>query len=197
MNEHTYWYSSFKGEDSMVGELVTLFIMATALSLDAFSISLGIGMLGLSRYRMAKISVTVGLFHVFMPLIGIILGKLVSHYFGVFATLFGGIMLLILGGHMFLSSFRHDVVAYMKPVGVGLLIFSLSVSIDSLSIGLSLGMLGTRTVMTILAFGFMAFVLSWLGLFLGSRFQRYIGHYGEMLGGMILIAFGLKILFFI
>ncbi|HHY20295.1 MAG TPA: hypothetical protein GX525_00100 [Bacilli bacterium] len=180
----------------MIGELVTLFIMASALSLDAFSISLGMGMLGLSHYRMAKISVTVGLFHLFMPLLGILLGKLVSQYVGVLATVLGGLMLLVLGSSMFFSSFRQDDMTYMKPVGVGLLIFSLSVSVDSFSAGLSLGILGARTVVTIVAFGVIALIFSWLGLFLGSRFQRYVGHFGEMLGGMVLIAFGLKIAFF-
>lgn len=178
----------------MIGELVTLFIMATALSLDAFSISLGMGILGLSRYRMAKISLTVGVFHLLMPLLGILLGRLVSQYFGMLATMLGGLLLLILGGYMFLSSFRQNNETYMMPVGIGLFLFSFSVSIDSFSVGLSLGMLGARTIATIVAFGMMSLILSWLGLLLGARFQRYFGHYGEMLAGMILIAFGLKII---
>jgi putative Mn2+ efflux pump MntP len=83
----------------------------------------------------------------------------------------------------------------MRPVGGGLILFAISVSLDSFSAGLSFGMLGAKTALTVLMIGLVSMVLSWLGLVMGSRFKQYIGSYGELLGGFILIGFGIKLIF--
>ncbi|MCL7747916.1 manganese efflux pump MntP family protein [Halalkalibacter alkaliphilus] len=179
-----------------MGEFVTLFIMASALGMDAFSIALGMGMLGLRLKQIFNIGVTIGLFHIIMPLLGIAAGKLLSNYFGMIATLIGGGLLLIIGLQMVLSSFKSDDDdKLMQPVGLGLVLFALSVSLDSFSAGLSFGMLGAKTAVTVLMIGIVSMVLSWIGLLMGSRFQHYVGSYGELLGGFILIGFGIKLIF--
>ncbi|GAE27223.1 hypothetical protein JCM9140_3351 [Halalkalibacter wakoensis JCM 9140] len=179
-----------------MGEIFTLFIMASALGMDAFSVALGMGMLGLRLKQIFNIGVTIGLFHIIMPLLGIATGKLLSNYFGMIATLIGGGLLLIIGLQMVLSSFKSDEDdGMMQPVGFGLLMFALSVSLDSFSAGLSFGMLGTKTALTVLMMGIVSMVLAWAGLIMGSKFKHYVGSYGELLGGFILIGFGIKLIF--
>ncbi|MFV8826315.1 manganese efflux pump MntP family protein [Alkalihalobacterium sp. APHAB7] len=168
--------------------------MATALGMDAFSVALGMGLVGLRYRQMFKIGIVIGGFHIIMPLLGIVTGKLVSNYFGLFATYLGGGLLLFLGLQMSISSLRNGEGRLMKPVGLGLFVFALSVSLDSFSAGLSLGMLGAKTVIAVAAFGLMSMLLSWAGLVMGSRFKGIIGSYGELLGGLILIGFGVKLL---
>ena len=169
--------------------------MATALGMDAFSVALGMGMIGLRYRQIFQIGLTIGAFHVVMPMLGIITGRLLSGYFGMLTTIIGGALLLIIGIQMIYSSFKDEDVQMLKPVGIGLLLFSLSVSVDSFSAGLGLGMLGAKTALTVLAIGLMSMLLSWSGLILGKRLGGVVGSYGELLGGCILLGFGVKLLF--
>ena len=61
-------------------------------------------------------------------------------------------------------------------------------SLDSFSVGLSLGIFGARTFLTIIVFGVVSMLLTWLGLLLGRRVQGWLGSYSEALGGSILLA---------
>ncbi|HEU5139166.1 MAG TPA: manganese efflux pump, partial [Bacillales bacterium] len=85
-------------------ELFTLFVMAFALGMDAFSVGLGMGMLDLRLKRILKIGFVIGLFHMVMPLFGMLIGDYLSDYFGAMAALLGGILLLLLGAQMIYSS---------------------------------------------------------------------------------------------
>ncbi|WP_307330669.1 manganese efflux pump MntP [Evansella vedderi] len=171
--------------------------MAFALSMDAFSLSIGMGLVGLRYKHIAKIGMTVGGFHVLMPLIGILLGRLLSQYIGFLAFILGGVVLIFIGVQMILSTFNYNEErsAVLSPTGWGLFLFSLSVSIDSFSAGLSLGMLGAKTWITLVSFGWMSALLTIVGLILGRKMGNWIGGYSEWLGGAILVAFGVKIIF--
>lgn len=175
-------------------EVFTLFIMASALGMDAFSVALGMGMLGLRLRKIFQIGVIIGLFHVVMPLFGILTGKILSNYFGMIATIIGGALLLVIGVQMVISSLQQEQEASLKVAGFGLVLFAISVSLDSFSAGLGLGILGAKTALTVGLIGLMSMILSWLGLLIGAKFERYIGSYGELLGGFILIGFGIKLL---
>lgn len=77
----------------------------------------------------------------------------------------------------------------------GMLLISLSVSIDSFSVGVSLGMFVNSIVLTVLAFGVCGGFMAIAGLLLGRRVSRGLGDYGEALGGAILLGFGLLFIF--
>ena len=178
-----------------MGEWMTLWFMSIALGMDAFSIGLGMGMLSLRIKQIMKIGITIGLFHMLMPLGGMTIGKEISVHFGGIAGIVGGILLVILGMTMIRSSFSKDDEPFVRPVGFGLLVFALSASLDSFSVGLSLGIYGAKTWLTIFMFGMMSMVLTWCGLMMGKKVQKWLGSYSEALGGCILLAFGVKILF--
>lgn len=178
-----------------MGEWMTLLFMSVALGMDAFSIGLGMGMLSLRLKQIMKIGITIGLFHMLMPLAGMTIGKQISLYFGNIAGLIGGLLLVILGVTMIRSSFSSNDEPFVQPVGIGLLVFALSASLDSFSVGLSLGIYGAKTWLTILMFGMMSMLLTWAGLIMGKKVQKWFGSYGEAFGGCILLAFGVKILF--
>lgn len=180
---------------AMIGEILTLALMAFALGMDAFSVGLGMGMYKLRLRQIAKIGITIGLFHVWMPLLGMIAGRFLSNTFGAIAGYVGGGLLLLLGVQMIWSSFREEEDSLITPVGIGLLIFALSVSLDSFSVGLSLGIYGAKTFLVLVFFGAGATILTWAGLLTGRKVQSWIGSYSEALGGAILLAFGVKLLF--
>lgn len=173
------------------GQLVTIFIMAAALGFDAFSLGIGIGMKGVRLRDVLRIGAVVGLFHVLMPLAGLFMGQYVSSLLGNVATLAAGGLLLLLGGHMIYSSLRGDTVQSIDyRSGWTIVLFSLSVSIDSFSVGVSLGMFHTNLMLTVAAFGIFGGVMSILGLLLGRRVSQKLSEYGEALGGVILFTFG-------
>ncbi len=180
----------------MVGEFMTLLLMAIALGMDAFSVGLGMGMIKLRLRQIFYIGVTIGIFHIVMPLGGMVIGKVLSQEFGSIASLIGGLLLVMLGMQMMFSSFKKEDGPMISPVGAGLFIFALSVSLDSFSVGLSLGIYGARTMLTILLFGAVSMLLTWMGLIFGRKLQGWLGSYSEALGGSILLGFGIKLLFF-
>ncbi|TXC85895.1 manganese efflux pump [Metabacillus litoralis] len=179
---------------SIIGELITLLIMALALGMDAFSVGLGMGLIKLRLRQIFYIGVTIGVFHIWMPLVGMLIGRLLTDTFGTIATLLGGGLLILLGIQMVFSSFKKDDEPLITPVGFGLIVFALSVSLDSFSVGLSLGIYGAKTFLTVAIFGIVSMVLTWLGLLVGKRVQNWLGSYSEALGGAILLAFGIKLL---
>lgn len=179
---------------ALMGELLTLFVMAFALGMDAFSVGLGMGMIDLRLKRIMKIGIVIGLFHVFMPLIGMLIGDYLSEHFGRMAAMAGGVLLLLLGAQMIYTSISNKEERLVEPIGIGLILFALSVSLDSFSVGLSLGIYGARMFATVLMFGSVSMVMTWCGLIMGRKFQKWIGTYSELLGGCILFFFGLKLL---
>ncbi|MGF7049047.1 putative Mn2+ efflux pump MntP [Paenibacillus sp. DS2015] len=179
-----------------LGQLITILIMALALGLDAFSLSVGIGMKGIRLLHIFRISLWVGVFHVIMPLLGIVIGQYVSLLLGTIAGYVAGGLLILLGGHMVVNAFHGSmtkIVDYRSWIGIS--IFSLSVSVDSFSVGVSLGMFNSNVLITVLAFGMCGALMSVLGLLLGRKVGHNLGEYGEALGGAILLAFGLLFIF--
>ncbi|MFC0272460.1 manganese efflux pump MntP family protein [Metabacillus herbersteinensis] len=181
--------------ESIIGEFFTLFIMAFALGMDAFSVGLGMGLIKLKVRQIFYIGLTIGVFHIWMPLIGMVIGKFLSNTFGMIATLIGGGLLIFLGIQMIYASFKKEDEPLITPIGFGLIIFALSVSLDSFSVGLSLGIYGAKTIATVIMFGVVSMMLTWVGLLVGKRVQSWIGPYSEALGGSILLAFGIKLIF--
>ncbi|MEF3309053.1 manganese efflux pump MntP family protein [Paenibacillus sp. GYB004] len=178
-----------------MGQLITIVVMSIALGMDAFSLGIGIGLRGVRLLDIAKISLIIGLFHVVMPLAGMFMGHYLGSLLGDVATMTGGGLLVLLGGHMIFSSLRGQEV---KPIDHrtlwGLTFFAFSVSIDSMSVGVSLGMFSTDLAFTVLMFGLFGGVMSVFGLLLGRRAGHWVGEYGEALGGVILLAFGIRFL---
>ncbi|RHW37183.1 hypothetical protein D1B31_15525 [Neobacillus notoginsengisoli] len=179
---------------TLAGELATLLLMAFALGMDAFSVGLGMGMYRLRLRQIFKIGLTIGVFHVWMPFAGMIAGRFLSEQFGSFASLIGGLLLILLGLQMIWAGLRKEHESIITPIGFGLMFFALSVSLDSFSVGLTLGIYGARTMVAIICFGIAAAILTWAGLLAGRKVQGWLGSYSESLGGVILLAFGLKLL---
>ena len=177
------------------GQMLTITVMAVALGMDAFSLGIGIGLKGIRRLDVLRLSAIIAMFHVLMPLGGMVMGQYVGELLGGIATSAAGALLLLLGGHMVYSSLRGEAVDSIDHRSVlGTLVFSFSVSIDSFSVGVSLGMFASHMFATVLMFGAAGGLMSVLGLMLGRHVSRSLGGYGEAFGGVILFGFGLLFL---
>ena len=177
------------------GQIFTILIMAFALGLDAFSLGIGIGLRGIRLLHVLEMSLIIGVFHVLMPLMGMFMGYYVSELLGSIATSIGGGLLILLGAHMIYNSFwGKENVSHNHRTFWGMIVFSLSVSIDSFSVGVSLGMFASDLILTVLIFGFFGCMMSVSGLMLGRRAGQWVGSYGEAFGGLILLSFGIRFL---
>ena len=174
---------------------VSMFFMASALGMDAFSMSLGIGLKKIRSKRILSIGLIVGAFHIIMPFFGLLLGKFISIQIGEWTTLLSGILLFLIGAHMFFQAFQIERNHVFSPNGIGPFLFAFTVSLDSFSVGLSLGIREVETLIMIILFGVTSMCLTWLGLAIARKVTGYLGKYGEMFGGSILAAFGLFFIF--
>lgn len=178
------------------GQFITLIIIAVALGMDAFSLGIGIGMMGIRLKTVLRVSLTIGFFHVVMPLIGILIGVYLTSVIGDIATVIGGLILCLLGIHMLWNSFSDAVSTYStaRTAGFSLFLMAVSVSLDSLSVGLSFGLFAVDAIFAVIVFGIIGTIMAGIGLMLGKKMGDWLGHYGEAVGGLILLIFGIKFL---
>ncbi|MDA8353752.1 MAG: manganese efflux pump [Firmicutes bacterium] len=178
------------------GQLFTLLMISVALGMDAFSLGIGVGMKGLGIPNILKISGTIGLFHFLMPLVGISMGQYLGQLVENIAVITGGGLLCALGVNMIWQAFRSGAGddSFNIATTSGVMLFSLSVSLDSLSAGFSLGLFEADRILTVLLFGCVGGLMACFGMWLGRHVGGWVGDYGEVVGGMILITLGLRFL---
>jgi putative Mn2+ efflux pump MntP len=176
------------------GELLTLSFMAAALALDAFSVCLGLGMQHIRLKRILWISIVIGAFHIFMPFAGMVLGKIAAGPFESYAPLISGMLLLFIGAQMFFGAFTAEKKPIIQPIGIGLIILAFTVSMDSFTVGIGLGIAGMQIALALLLFGLFSSCFACIALLIGRRVQSFLGKYSELLGGSILFGFGLFVL---
>src|SRR5699024_12108665 len=90
-----------------INVIISVWILAFALSMDAFSVSLSIGMQEIRLNNIVFIGFIIGLFHTVLPLIGIVLGHYISENVTFITELTGGFILVFIGSHMFISSLQN------------------------------------------------------------------------------------------
>ncbi|WP_054861223.1 manganese efflux pump [Gracilibacillus sp. JCM 18860] len=168
-----------------VGEVLSIIFMAFALGMDAFSVGLAIGMQEIRLKRIFTIGLTVGIFHIVMPFIGLLLGTMISTQIEGIAILAAGLLLCGIGFQMVLQTFQKRESNILAPSGLGLFVFAFTVSLDSFSVGLSLGLSGLATALAITLFGIFSTVLTWTALLIGRRTHHLLGTYSEILGGEV------------
>ncbi|SMC00112.1 Putative Mn2+ efflux pump MntP [Thermanaeromonas toyohensis ToBE] len=179
--------------------VAAVLLVAMALGTDAFSLAAGLGMAGLKGRSALFLSGLVGLLHVIMPLFGFSLGLMVGRILGRLAAVVGASVLTALGILM-LSEVLGEKRLPGGPFGgvtqgVGaIFLLAGSVSLDSLTVGFGLGALQVNLSLTVFLMGLIAGTMTGLGFILGRRAGRRLGEKAEVLGGVILVVIGLKML---
>jgi len=183
---------------------ISLILLAVGLAADAFAVALGQGAV-VARERAVRSALLIGfafgLAQAIAPLIGWGLGVL-------FADLIAGvdhwvafILLAIVGGKMILEGFRKDPPGEEsdpgkeKPArGWVLVALSVAVSIDAAAAGIALPTLDAPVVISVVTIGLVTFAMSFLGVLIGRAGAKAIGSQAEIVGGLILIVIGAKVL---
>src|SRR5678810_844962 len=144
--------------------MVTLLLLGFALSLDSFRVSLGLGTLKLSRMRQLQIVIAFGVCDAIAPLIGLLIGKSLLEFIGPWVEHLGPILLCAYGVYVIYIAHRYA----GKEVGdtdrwmvLGL---PLSLSLDNLVAGTTLGMIGFPILPSVLVIGAMSALFAFAGL---------------------------------
>lgn len=177
--------------------LTTLFI-AVGLAMDALAVSISSG-LNLKVIRVSyalRIAAAFGLAQAVMPIIGWFAGYGAGDLIAGFDHWVAFGLLVAIGGRMIYESYTREETERVLEVlhAPRLLLLAIATSLDALAVGLGLSFLRVPILQAAMLIGTITFALSFLGVFAGDRIGRYCENRAEMLGGLVLIVIGLKIL---
>lgn len=176
-----------------------LLALLIPLTVDTFILSAALGLAGLPKKEQARTSVILAMFEAGMPAIGVLIGKGLGDFFGHFAgysaaAIIGlaGVLMLLPGKKEEKEARQRKLLAHTK--GLAIIDLGISISLDELAIGLSLGLLGVPLVVAMVFIGAQAFIASQLGLKIGSKLGEKTREGAEKIAGVALIAVALVLL---
>lgn len=178
--------------------LLTIFLLAIGLGVDAFSVAIGIGAANRQKSwaPVVRLSLAFGLFQFVMPLVGWLAGSTVVDLIATFDHWIAFGLLVLIGGKMIREGLEKET-AEEKPdqtKGLPLLLLSVATSIDALAVGFSFSLLKTPILLPATIIGIVCFFMTAVGMIFGKGLARIFGKKVEIAGGLVLIAIGIKIL---
>ena len=180
-------------------DLLTPSLIGVGLSMDCFAVSLAIGSTIKARllYAASTIALCFGAFQAGMILIGWGAGISVIMLISSYDHWIAFILLAIVGGKMVWEGLSGE--DQEEPIEsirfYPLIVLSIATSIDALAVGVSFGVLQTAILVPAVLIGIVCFAISFSGVILGERLENVLGDKMEVLGGVILILIGVKILY--
>jgi putative Mn2+ efflux pump MntP len=178
---------------------MSLLALACALAMDAFAVAIvtGLTLNLMTRRHVFRLAFHFGLFQALMPALGWLAGTAVYSFISSFDHWVAFGLLALVGGKMLWGALRKQEDSRLSSndptSGCSLVVLSLATSIDALAVGLSLAMLGSPIVVPALVIGIVAASFTAVGMVLGRRIGSIWGPRVEVLGGLILIGIGIKI----
>jgi putative Mn2+ efflux pump MntP len=165
---------------------LTTFVIGISLSMDAFSLALIYGMEPLTKKNKIALSLTVGLFHFVMPLIGIFFGSLIIDYLPFNVNILVSIIFSLIGIDMIYSSIKNKTEPLSISI-IGFLLFGLSVSIDSFTTGIGMNIINNNYLQVSTTFAILSALFTYTGLVLGNKINKSFGPTSSLVGGTILL----------
>lgn len=182
-------------EDIM--SLLTLFITAVGLSMDAFAVAIckGLAMKKLLWKKALIIGLWFGGFQALMPTIGYLLGTRFESYVTAIDHWIAFVLLALIGANMVKESFSKEEESSNDAVDFKtMFLLAIATSIDALAVGVTYAFLQVRIVPAVSFIGVITFTLSIVGVKIGNVFGLKYKSKAELTGGIILIVMGIKIL---
>ncbi len=180
--------------------LLDIILIAIALAMDCFAVSVATGVSYPNEskfWRVARMGLFFGLFQAAMPMIGWMISASFADYIETYAHWFSLVILTILGLKMIVGSFKKDSKeGKQSPLSSYnmLVVYAFATSIDALATGLVFVSCDLHSISAaVVMIGIASFVLTILGAYVGRYFGRRFKFNAELVGGIILIAIGLKI----
>jgi manganese efflux pump family protein len=178
---------------------LSLFALACALAMDAFAVAVVTGLVlnPMTKRHIFRLAFHFGLFQALMPTIGWAAGHAVHRHIEAYDHWAALGLLSLVGGKMVWGALKGDEQrdSSSDPTsGWALVVLSVATSIDALAVGLTMALINTTIIVPALVIGLVAAMFTVLGMVFGRRIGSIWGTRVEVLGGLILIGIGLKIL---
>ena len=179
---------------------IKLLALILPLSLDTFAVSAALGVAGLPRQQRVRLGILFACFEAGMPIVGVILGGLIARSIGDVADLVAIALLAGVGVWMLRDDDELPNDLVKRSRGVAALGLGLSISIDELAIGFTIGLLELPAVLIIALIAGQAFLATQLGSMLGQRvakmriFGEELNEQAERAAGAFLLLFAVVLL---
>lgn len=178
-------------------EIYEILLIGIGLAMDAFAVSIckGLSMKKMNWKNAVIIALYFGVFQALMPLIGYFLGMTFESIVTTFDHWVAFALLTLIGGGMIKESFddeddkKNDRVDFNTMV-----VLAIATSIDALAIGITFAFFDVNIVIAVSIIGIITFIISVLGVKIGNRFGDKYQNKAQLMGGIILVLLGFKIL---
>lgn len=176
--------------------LVKLIALVLPLGLDTFAVAAALGVAGISPPRRLRVSLVMASFEALMPLVGLALGLPLGRAIGSDADYIAVALLIGFGVYTLLGEddAHERVDALAAGTGWGAVLLGLSISLDELAIGFTLGILRLPVGLVMALVAAQALLFSQLGMRLGTRLSSRLREGAERLAGLVLMALGVGLL---
>lgn len=173
-----------------------LIILAIALSMDAFAVSIGLGSKQGDNTTLAfKSAIYFGIFQGLMPLIGFLGGQGVGDWVDGYTHWIAAGLLLLVGSKMIYESMAEGIEEDIAQITHKLmLLLAIATSVDAMAAGFSLPLLDVNPFIACVLIGFITAFFSFIGVFIGNKSGTLLESKAELLGGIVIILIGCKIL---
>lgn len=177
--------------------LAELFLIAVGLSMDAFAVAVckGLSLGKIKGKHMLLAGLWFGGFQGLMPAIGYFFGNFFTEFINTYAHWIAFGLLALIGGNMIKESFskqEEEMSASMAPKTM--LLLAIATSIDAMAVGVTFAFMQVQIVWAVIFIGCITFTLSAIGVKVGSIFGTKYKSKAELVGGLVLVVMGLKIL---
>jgi putative Mn2+ efflux pump MntP len=175
---------------------ITLLLLAIGLCFDTFAVSVSSGLLRkeIVFWQAVRIAFFLALFQAIMPLLGWAGGITIKAWIEPFDHWVALGILTILGVKMLIESRKKSEDKNINPLDIKVIIsMALATSIDAFAVGISFAIIQVNMIMAVLVIGSVTFIASMLGILFGKKTGSHFGQKMEIIGGLILIGIGVKI----
>lgn len=170
-------------------------VLAVALSMDAFAVSIGLGSKGNTRGLGLKAGLFFGTFQALMPFIGYLGGKGVLGWVEAYSHWIAFGLLVLIGAKMIYEGLQEGIENDIKEfTNKMMLLLAIATSIDAMAAGFSLTLLDINAYLACLIIGVTTFAFSWAGVRIGKSSGTWLESKAEIFGGTVLILIGIKLL---
>lgn len=183
--------------DWEASDMFEIIVLAVALSMDAFAVSIGLGSKGNTRGLGLKAGSFFGTFQALMPFIGYLGGKGVLGWVDSYTHWIAFGLLALIGAKMIYEGLQEGIEDDIKEItNKMMLLLAIATSIDAMAAGFSLTLLDINAYLACLIIGVTTFIFSWVGVRIGKSSGTWLESKAEIFGGTVLILIGIKLLVF-
>lgn len=178
--------------------MLKLLLFVLPLSLDTFAVATALGLRGLPARERTRVSLLMSSFEMAMPIVGLLIGRGLGSAIGSSANYVAVAVLALVGLYMLLvgneQSEQEQLALISSRHGLALLLLGLSISLDELAMGFTIGLLHLSITLAVALIGAQAFLAAQLGLRLGTRLGHTAAELAERLAGIALLALAVLLL---